>query len=120
MRILQIFLTKTFPLILKISIGLKGMNLVHGHTFDLLARRALYLGASSFCYSSAKNKKYFVVYEGKKINFGDKRYQDFLIHGDSNRRRLYRERASRIRDKNGVISYLNKHSPNYWSYHLLW
>ena len=85
--------------------------------------------------SNAKHKKYalFVKRNGKvkKINFGDSRYQHFkdktnlklysyLDHNDASRRKLYRARASKIRNKDGLLTYKNKNYSNYWSYHYLW
>jgi hypothetical protein len=86
-----------------------------------------------FRLSTHKNKKYDVFYMGKWISFGDKRYEHYktsdLIpydlhiypeHQDEYRRLNYMKRASQIRDKEGNLTYINKLSPNYWSYHLLW
>lgn len=70
--------------------------------------------------SNAKNKKFYTIYQGKKIHFGDNRYEDFLQHGDKKRRELYRARASKIKDKKGNYTYLDKTKPNYYSYHILW
>lgn len=80
-----------------------------------------------------KNKKYsvWVVKDGvfKRINFGDKKYEHYydrigkyshLNHLDDERRRLYRARASNIRDKNGNLTVNDITSPNHWSYHYLW
>lgn len=82
-----------------------------------------------------KNKKYSVyIKDGKKIkviHFGDRSMEHYydstsvgrwshLNHLDPERRRLYRARASGIKDKAGNLTYLNKNSPNYWSYHYLW
>lgn len=34
-------------------------------------------------YSTTKNKKYYVInLDNKKINFGNKNYEDYLIHQD--------------------------------------
>lgn len=83
----------------------------------------------TFRLSRKKNKKYDVKYKGKLISFGDKRYQHYfdkigqyshLNHEDKERRRLYRLRASKITDKYGNLTYLNKFSPNYWAYNYLW
>jgi hypothetical protein len=41
--------------------------------------KAMKLGASDFGYSNVKGKKYFVVYDGKKLNFGAKGMSDFTI-----------------------------------------
>ena len=93
-----------------------------GKDFDLLRHRARAVyGAKNFDYSDRENKKYVVTLKnGKKVHFGDSRYEDFLIHKDSDRRLRYRQRASKIKDKYGNLTYKNKNSPNFWSYHLLW
>ncbi len=83
--------------------------------------------------SSRKDKKYDVYYNGKWIPFGQKGYEHYKTssiipselhiypeHGDKERRKSYRQRASKITDRNGNLTYLNKNSPNYWAYHLLW
>ena len=42
---------------------------------------------SSYGYSKRKNKKYYVILkDGKVVNFGDIRYEDYLIHKDDLRR----------------------------------
>jgi hypothetical protein len=86
-----------------------------------------------FRISHKKNKKFDVFYNGKWIPFGDKRYEHFRTsneipnnlhiyseHYDILRRESYRKRASKIKDKDGNYTYLNKNSPNYWSYNYLW
>ena len=90
------------------------MNLVSGILLYRLRSKAKSFGATDLQYSDRKNKKYYVVYRGNKIHFGDSRYEDFLIHKDKNRRNNYRKRS-------GARSTINdKTSPDYWSYHLLW
>lgn len=98
------------------------MNIVSGKDFDLLQMRAKNVyRAKDLQLSHKKNKKYVITLKnGKKIHFGDPNYEDFLIHGDMRRRERYRKRASRIKDKDGFFTYMDRNSPNYWSYHLLW
>lgn len=68
-------------------------------------------------YSKVKHKKYYVIYDNKKINFGSSSNKDFLIYGDNElgrkRRKLYRERH-----KNDNID--DPYSPGYWSWYVLW
>lgn len=86
-----------------------------------LKAKAKKYGAKDLEVSTRKNKKYVVTLkDGKKINFGDSRYEDFTMHKDPIRRKSYRTRAASIRDKEGRLTYTNKKSPNFWSYHLLW
>lgn len=82
--------------------------------------KAKKLGATEFGISIVKHKKYYVIYNNKKINFGDNRYEDYTIHKDKIRRSNYRKRASRIKNKKGELTYKNKNYANYWAYHLLW
>jgi len=98
------------------------MNIVTGKDFDLLKHRAKVIyDARDLSYSDRKNKKYMVTLKnGDKIHFGDSRYEDYLIHKNKNRRNRYRKRASKIKDKDGNLTYKDKNSANFWSFHLLW
>jgi hypothetical protein len=82
--------------------------------------KAKSLGASDFGLSQAKNKKYYVVYNNKKINFGDKRYEDYTQHKDVLRRTRFWSRHSKIKDDQGRRVINDKNSPSYWSARLLW
>ena len=70
--------------------------------------------------STRKNKKYVVAVNGRDVHFGHSQYQDFLDHGDPERRRRYLARAKGIRDGKGRLTWTNPESPNYWSVHVLW
>lgn len=81
--------------------------------------------------SNAKNKKYKTVYNGKTINFGDSRMQQYKDstglglysskdHGDSIRRKSYLARAKGIKNKEGQLTWKLKSSPNYYSVRYLW
>ena len=82
--------------------------------------------------SNQKNKKYSVITpSGKKIHFGDKRYEHYkdttglgvyshLDHNDKERRKRYRRRHSNILLKDGTPAYKNKEQPSYYSYNYLW
>jgi TFIIF-interacting CTD phosphatase-like protein len=85
-----------------------------------LKQKALKLGATAFGRSRRKYKKYYVIYKNKKIHFGDNRYEDFTMHKDIARRRRYRARSSKIKDKQGRLTYKLKSSPNFWAFNLLW
>jgi len=83
-----------------------------------------------FTKSKSKNKKYSVITpKGKKINFGDKRYQQFndkiglyskMDHGDPIRRKSYLSRSKGIKNKQGQLTYKNPESANYYSVKYLW
>lgn len=65
-------------------------------------------------YSKAKNKKYAVILDdGKRINFGDIRYEDYLTHKDDERRANFRKRNKRFLK-------FPKYSPARLSYNILW
>ncbi len=87
---------------------------------DTLRKKALRLGATEFGPSRAKGKKYYVVYNGRRINFGAQGMSDFTIHKDPERRRRYRARHGKIRLKDGRLAYKVKTSSAYWSWNLLW
>ena len=91
------------------------MNTVTGEKLNLLKHRAINVyGAKNLEYSNRLNKKYVVTLKnGNKIHFGDPRYEDYLTHLD-------RKRASKIKDKDGNLTYNDPNSANFWSYHLLW
>lgn len=76
--------------------------------------------------SDVKNKRYSAIIQdsvsGKsrrpkghevKVDFGDKRYQNYTIHQDKDRRERYR-----LRHKNDHIK--DPFSPAFWSWYLLW
>ena len=85
-----------------------------------LRAKAFKLGATEFGPSKTKNKKYYVSYQGKRINFGAKGMSDYTIHKDPERRRRYRARHKAITNKQGQLVYKLKTSPAYWSLNLLW
>jgi len=87
------------------------------------------IGKYTYFLSDKKNKKLSVIVDGKKIDFGDDRYQNYFDksglldksynHLDKERRRLYLLRAKGIR-KEGKLTYLNPLSPNFHSVRVLW
>ena len=81
--------------------------------------------------SKVKNKKYSVISpSGKKINFGDLRYEHFkdtalglyknLDHNDKQRQKNYCNRSAGIKDKEGKLTKNNKNSPNFYARKYLW
>ena len=96
-------------------------NILTGEDFQKLIKKAKDLGAESLDYSSRKNNKYMVkLPDGKKVHFGSPKYEDFLIHKDKERRDKYLSRATKIKNKNGELTYKNIESPNFWAINLLW
>ena len=79
------------------------------------------LGAESLDYSTRKNNKYMATLPGgKKIHFGSPKYPDYTIHKDKERRDKYLSRATKIKNKQGELTYTNPESANFWSVNLLW
>ena len=77
-----------------------------------------YLGKDVPLYiSTKKDKKYMVQNpEGKMIHFGQLGYEDFTKHKNPERRRLYLDRATKMKGK-----WKNdKYSPNNLSINILW
>jgi hypothetical protein len=85
-----------------------------------LRNKALSLGATSFDYSDRKNKKYYVVYDGKQIHFGSKEGSTYLDHKDEKKREAWKARHSKIYNKEGQKVITLKTSPSYWSDKILW
>ena len=95
--------------------------LVSGKEFKKLTRDAKKLGAESIDYSTRKNSKYMVTLSsGKKVHFGSTKYADYLTHKDKDRRDKYLSRATKIKNKQGELTYTNPESANFWSVNLLW
>ncbi|CAH3162744.1 unnamed protein product [Porites lobata] len=81
-------------------------NVVTGNDFAKLTKKALKLGATSLDYSNRKHCKYFVILNnGKKIHFGNPKYEDYLIHHDEERRKKYLARAKKITNKQKLRGY---------------
>ena len=87
---------------------------------EQLKARALRYGATAFGLSTAKGKRFFVVYKGKRINFGSKIGKAFIDHRDNTIKRAWQARHSKIRLKDGRLAHKVKSSPAWWAYHLLW
>ena len=85
----------------------------------------------TFMKSANKNKKYAVVYNGKTINFGDSKMEQYKDstglglytskdHLDPVRRKSYLARAKGIKNAKGELTWKMKSSPNYYSVRFLW
>ena len=79
-----------------------------------------YLGKNNYelFVSDRNDKKYMIINNanGKKIHFGNIRYEDFTRHNDETRRNSYLSRATKIRGNWAN----NKFSPNLLAINLLW
>ena len=85
-----------------------------------LRQKALSLGATEFGKSNAKGKRFYVIYKGKRINFGLEGGSTFLEHKDPKKRRDWRARHSKIKNKEGRLVHKLKTSPDFWSWNILW
>jgi hypothetical protein len=87
--------------------------------------RAKYQGIKNFetlNISNRKNKRFMILSpQGKKIHFGLYPFQQgtFIDHFDKTKRKNWRARHSRIL-LNNEPAYLNKESPEFYSWNLLW
>jgi hypothetical protein len=92
---------------------------MHPDIIDKLKNDAFNYGATDFGFSNAKNKRFYVIYEDKIINFGSKNGETFIDHEDEKKRRAWKARHGKIYNKNG-LAYKDKKSPEFWSWNLLW
>ena len=95
--------------------------ILSGKDFKKPTKNAIKLGTESLDYSKRKNNKYMATLPSrKKVHFGSPKYPDYLIHKDKERRDRYLARATKIKNKQGELTYTNPESSNYWSVNLLW
>ena len=87
---------------------------------NIMEQKAKKFGASELGTSKTKSKRFYVVFKGKKINFGSKTGSTFIDHHDSKIKQAWRQRHSKIKNKNGEYVYKLKTSPSFWSWNLLW
>jgi hypothetical protein len=87
---------------------------------DVLNAKALRLGAIDFGLSDRKDKKFYVLYNGRVINFGSKHGRSFIDHGDENIKNAWYARHSKIKNMTGELVINLKTSPSYWSHKILW
>ena len=83
-------------------------------------QKAKNLGASAFGVSKMKNKRYYVIYNNKIINFGSDIESTYIDHHDQKKRRAWRARHSKVKNKQGKYVYKLQSSPAFWSWHFLW
>jgi hypothetical protein len=88
--------------------------------FELLNIKARKLGATEFGKSTVKDKRFYVIYNNKIINFGSKTGRTFYDHGSKKLREAWYARHSKITDKMGNFVINDKSSPSYWAAQLLW
>ena len=72
--------------------------------------------------SNTKNKRFSIKVDGKTINFGLYPFSGkgtFIDHKDEKIREAWRARHSKVL-REGKPAYLNKNSPEYYSWNILW
>ena len=85
-----------------------------------LRAKALNLGATEFGPSRVKGKRLYVIYDGKRINFGSDVGSTFIDHGDKIKRKNWYARHSQIKNKSGEYVINLKTSPDFWAAKILW
>ena len=87
---------------------------------DSLYNKAIKHGASDFGISNNMNKRYYVIYNDRKINFGSKHGHTYIDHHNNDIRKAWIARHSKIKNHSNQYVINLKTSPSYWSFHLLW
>ena len=64
--------------------------------FKKLRNKAMRLGASKFDISTKAPYKYYVIYNGRTIHIGHKKFSDFSFHKDEERKKRYHDRHKAI------------------------
>jgi len=85
-----------------------------------LYKKALKLHATDFGKSKKKNKRFYVIYNNKIINFGSSIGKTYYDHGDEIKRKAWYARHSKIKNKNNKYVINDPSSPSFWSASLLW
>ena len=89
-------------------------------SLEQLKLKAKLLGATDMGISGNKNKRFYVKYNGKKINFGSNKGEAFIDHQDTKKRKNWIARHSKIQDKDGNYVIKDKNSASFWAHRLLW
>ena len=86
----------------------------------VLEKKAKKLGASEFGVSDKKEKRFYVIYQNKKINFGSRTGSTYIDHRNKIKRDAWIARHSKVRNKKGEYVINDPTSPSYWSHKILW
>lgn len=73
--------------------------------------------------SKAKNKRFVLIKDGKRTNFGfwdNSGSHAFIDHKDTKLKSAWIARHSKIQLKDGRLAYKVKDTPEYLSYNILW
>ena len=81
-------------------------------------RKANKLGYTVYL-SHRKGKRFYVIYNNKKIHFGLKGGSTFVDHHDKDKKKAWRARHSKILI-DGKPAYKIRSSPEYWVWAILW
>jgi len=87
---------------------------------EALRKKAISLGATEFGVSKVKTKRYYVVYQNRKINFGSESGETYIDRGNDVKRKNWYARHSKIQNKHGQYVINLKTSPDWWSAKILW
>ena len=87
---------------------------------DELRKKAKSLGVTQFGKSCVKNKRYYVIYNNKTINFGSDVGRTFIDHHNLAKKKAWYARHSKIRNKLGQRVINLRSSPSYYSARILW
>lgn len=85
-----------------------------------LKRKVIRFGGTDIMMSDRKEKRFCVVFQGKKIHFGAKYGMTYYDHGDEDKRKAWIARHSKIQNKDGEYVMTQKTSPSFWSHKILW
>lgn len=86
-------------------------------------RKRIINSGSELQISNAKNKRFAIIKDGHTINFGLWPFSgkgSFIDHGNNKIKLAWRARHSKIMLKDGTPAYMNKNSPDYYAWHILW
>ena len=87
---------------------------------DSLYNTAIKHGASDFGISNNMNKRYYVIYNDRKINFGSKHGHTYIDHHNKDIRTAWIARHSKIQNHNKQYVIKLKTSASFWSKVILW
>lgn len=86
----------------------------------VLEKKAKKLGASEFGVSDKKEKRFYVIYQNKKINFGSRTGSTYIDHRNKIKRDAWIARHSKVRNKRGEYVINDPTSASFWSHRILW
>jgi len=88
---------------------------------EKLKQKAIKLGATEFGMSDKPSKRFFVIYKGKRIDFGSDSRNTFYDKPDTQKRKnWYARHSTNINSKTGKKFINEKTSGLFWASRLLW